>query len=133
MTLFLYAMNVIRIILMIEVINRETSIKTLINDPVFIESDKVCCLIDGEMLVDTPLYEIVAQLNDKDYCSLKGTDGRVMIVRLSIIDKIKEKGKLTDLFILTHKEAIPLSHSFNEIKLILRCGIREKTLNNGKG
>jgi hypothetical protein len=118
---------------MIEVIERGTNIKTIIKDPVFIEADKVCCLIDGELLVDTPLEDILPQLNDKDYCTLQAVDRRVLVVRLSIIDKIKQKGKLTELFVYSHGEAIPLNHSFDEIISVIGCGIREQTLNTGKG
>jgi hypothetical protein len=113
---------------MIEITERETNSRAFISLPLFIESDGVCCLIDGDLLVETELQDICGQLNCSDYYILRTIDRRTIVVNKEIVEGIKQKGKLTYMNINLHDEDIPLDHSFDEIKSILGYGIQEKTI-----
>jgi len=112
----------------IEITEHKTNNRAFIPLPLFIESDGVCCLIDGSLLVDTELQDICEQLNGSDYYILRTIDRRTIVVSKQIVEGIKQKDKLTYMNINLHDEDIPLDHSFDEIKSILGYGIQEKTI-----
>jgi hypothetical protein len=125
---YIFAHNAQRTFTMIEITEHETNSRAFIPLPLFIESDGVCCLIDGSLLVDTELQDICEQLNGSDYYILRTIDRRTIVVNKEIVEGIKQKDELTYMNINLHDQEIPLDHSFDEIKAILGCGIQEKTI-----